>query len=97
MIVDITLVFVSQFGLIFSKHYNVKTIIDNNPQKAAVTAVVIQVMWLVSSGLGIKGMLEGNWIIITAYIVAGYLGSLASFEIRKDKYKRIIARRKQSL
>lgn len=80
--IEIITVFISQFILIFLKQYNVRVITVRKPVKAAAVSFLIQGAWLVSSGLGIKAVIEMNWVVISVYLGSGFFGSLMSFKLK---------------
>ena len=72
--IQILLVLFSQLFLTASKTVHIKNIADNSILSAVVSSTTTQVMWLISSALGINAVLEGEWIILTAYVLGGILG-----------------------
>jgi hypothetical protein len=71
---QIMLVLLSQLFLTASKTVHIKNIADNSILSAVVSSTTTQVMWLISSALGIGAVLEGDWIILTAYVLGGIIG-----------------------
>lgn len=75
-------VFVSQLAMIFFRLVNVRMVTAGNVFKSVLLTAAIQSTWLVSSALGIKGFLDGDYAMVCAYIAGGMAGSYLSFKIK---------------
>ena len=80
--IEAVAVFISQLLLVFFKHLNVRMIAKHKVAKAVIVTGAIQVSWLVSSALGIKGFLESNYLLVCIYIIGGMIGSFLNFKIK---------------
>jgi len=76
------IVFVSQFAMIFFRLVNVRAVAAEKVLLSVFLTGLIQLSWLIASALGIKGLLEGNFLVVTAYIFGGMLGSYISFKVK---------------
>ena len=72
---EITLVIISQFSLVFFKHLNIIKIVENEVIKTMALTAMTQISWLISSAIGINALLNNDYITVTAYIIAGVVGS----------------------
>jgi len=75
-------IFVSQALLVFLKHLNVRLINHHRVGLAVSVTGGIQTAWLISSALGIKGFLAGDWVLIGVYVASGMIGSYLNFKIK---------------
>lgn len=85
---EIILVTVSQFMLIFFKHLAIRTVVEVQVVRSAVLTFAIQVSWLISAAIGINAVLDFDWVVIGFYLAAGVLGNYLSLKIN-IKEKRI--------
>jgi len=79
---EVLIVFVSQLAMIFFRMINVRTVASHKVAKSVLLTGAIQIAWLISSALGIKGFLDGNYPVIAAYIAGGMIGTYLSFSIK---------------
>ena len=77
-IAQIAVVSLSQLSLIFFKHI----VVANQIIKSMFFTFAIQASWLISSAIGIKAYLEGNYVIVTAYLLGGVVGTWLNFKIK---------------
>lgn len=78
---EIILVTVSQFALIFFKHLNIRTVVQIQMLRSAILTFAIQISWLISAAIGINAVLDFDWIVIGFYLTAGVLGNYLSLKI----------------
>lgn len=76
------IVFASQLLLVFLKHLNVRMNASHKVWLAVLVTGAIQVAWLVSSALGIKGFLSGDYLLVVIYVIGGMIGSFLNFKIK---------------
>lgn len=81
-IAQIAVVSLSQLSLIFFKHITVRTVVANQIMKSMFFTFAIQASWLISSAIGIKAYLEGNYVIVAAYLLGGVVGTWLNFKIK---------------
>jgi len=81
---EVFLIYTSQLLMIFLRLLNVRVVAQHKILYSVLLTGGIQASWLVSSALGIKGLLEGNYIVVLFYILGGMTGSYLSFKIRID-------------
>jgi hypothetical protein len=74
-------VFIAQLLLVFLKHLNVRVIVAQHKYYSAFLTLLIQLSWLVSSTIGIKALLDYNWVIVTAYLLGGVIGNQINFKV----------------
>ena len=82
MIVEAIAIFISQFLLIFFRLLNVRATAQRHVLKSVMLTALIQVAWLISSALGIKGFLDSDYKLIACYVLGGMLGSYFNFKIK---------------
>ena len=79
---EVFAVFVSQLMMIFFRLLNVRMVANHKVAISVMLTGAIQSTWLVASALGIKGFLDGNYLVIGVYILGGMVGSYLSFKIK---------------
>lgn len=79
---QIAAVSISQMALIFFKHVNVRVIVAEQVMRSMFYTFMIQGSWLISSAIGIKAMMDSNWLIVAFYLAAGVLGTWLNFKIK---------------
>jgi len=79
---ELVILFISQLVFSFSRTLNVRYTAKENVLKSITTSVFIKITWLISSSLGVKGVLDGDYLLIFVYIVSGILGDYLSFKIK---------------
>jgi hypothetical protein len=82
LIIKILAVSISQMALVFFKHVNVRVIVKEQVMRSMFYTFLIQSSWLISSAIGIKALLEGNYIVVVFYLAAGVLGTYLNFRIK---------------
>jgi hypothetical protein len=78
---QIIIVFTAQLLLVFFKHLNIRVIVAQRKYYSALLTFLIQLSWLVSSAIGIKALLDYNWVIVIAYLLGGVVGNQINFMI----------------
>lgn len=81
-IAQIVAVSLSQLSLIFFKHITVRTVVAKQIVKSMFFTFAIQASWLISSAIGIKAYLEGNYVVVAAYLLGGVVGTWLNFKIK---------------
>lgn len=79
---ELIILFISQLVFSFSRTLNVRYTAKENVLKSIITSVFIKITWLISSSLGVKGVLDGDYLLIFVYIISGILGDYLSFKIK---------------
>lgn len=74
-------------NLIFqaSRTYNTRAIAKEDTWRVIWTSVIVKISWIVSTAIGIKSMLEGDWILISTYVVTGVLGDYIGMRLNYDQ------------
>ena len=57
-----------------SRTYNTRAIAREDTFTVVWSSLVVKTSWLVSSWLGLKGMFEGELILVITYLITGVLG-----------------------
>ena len=47
-----------------------------------IMTAIVQVLWLATTALGVKAVLDDNWYSVTTYMVSGLLGSYIAMNIK---------------
>lgn len=81
-IAQIVAVSLSQLSLIFFKHITVRTVVAKQIVKSMFFTFAIQASWLISSAIGIKAYLDGNYVVVAAYLIGGVVGTWLNFKIK---------------
>lgn len=79
---ELTILFISQLVFSFSRTLNVRYTAKENVFKSIITSFFIKITWLISASFGVKGVLDGNYLLIFVYIISGILGDYLSFKIK---------------
>jgi len=79
---EVFIVVITQILFQFFRALGVRVEAGGHAYRAMVFTFVIQSLWLLSTTIGVKAMLEGNWIAVAAFLVAGSLGTGMSFLIK---------------
>lgn len=82
---EVIAVITSQFSLVFFKHLNIIKLVENAVIKTMVLTAMVQISWLISSAIGINALLNSDYITVTAYIIAGVIGSYFALKIGNKK------------
>lgn len=80
--VEIILLVVSQLVFSFSRTLNVRYTAKEKLVMGVITSTLIKLTWLVSSSIGVKSVLDGDWIICCLYVVSGLVGDYLSFKVK---------------
>ncbi|MFA5429447.1 MAG: hypothetical protein WC279_14685 [Sulfurimonas sp.] len=81
-ILQIAAVSTSQMALVFFKHITVRTVVAKQIAKSMFFTFAIQASWLISSAIGIKAYLDGNYVVVAAYLLGGVVGAWLNFKIK---------------
>lgn len=81
-LLQVIAVSISQMALIFFKHVNVRVLVAEQIGRSMFYTFWIQFSWLISSAIGIKAMMDSNWVIVAFYLAAGVLGTWLNFKIK---------------
>lgn len=79
---EIILLVFSQFVFSFSRTLNVRYTAKEKIVMSIATSTLIKLTWLVSSSIGVKSVIEGDWLVAGVYVVSGLVGDYASFKIK---------------
>ena len=69
---------VSQLLLIAFKTWNIQLISNVNERliKIVASSLMIQLMWLLSSAVGVKSVIDGNYSLAMFYVLGGCIGAI---------------------
>jgi len=85
------LVFLFNFLFQIARTYSVYVVVEQSVLKTGIFAFIIQLLWIMSVGLGIsKGIIAGDIFVILMFVLGGTLGAIVSVLIKKflrRKYK----------
>jgi len=81
-ILEISAVFISQLLLVFFKHINVRVLVKEQVVKSMFYTLLIQASWLVSSAIGIKALLDNDFLTVVFYLAGGVIGTYLNFKIK---------------
>lgn len=79
---DIIIVFISQLTFNFLRALSNRHEAHGIKAKAVVLSFFIQILWLVSTSLGVKAMLDSDITVIIAYLFGGTIGVYLNFYIK---------------
>lgn len=79
---EILLVVFSQFLFSFCRLLNVRYTAKEKIALTLITSFFVKSSWLISSAIGVKSVLEYNYVVIIAYVLSGLIGELISFKIK---------------
>lgn len=85
MFVEYFLLVVTNLIFQASRTYNTRAIAREDTWKVIWTSVIVKVSWIISTTIGIKSMLEGDWLLITTYIVTGVVGDYIGMRLNYDQ------------
>lgn len=77
----IIIVIISQFLFSFCRLLNIRYTAKDKVLLSLLTSLVVKLSWLVSSAIGIKSVLDYDYLIIAVYVLSGLLGEWISFKI----------------
>lgn len=81
---QLLVVFGSQMFLTASKTVNLRNVVDNSIISAACSTAVVQTMWLISSTLGISALMNGDIVLLIAYVLGGIVGVIIVLKNKKS-------------
>lgn len=79
---SIITVFTAQLLFQFFRSLNGRHEAHGLKYKAVMLTTIIQILWLVSTTLGVKAMLELDYMTMTAYVIGGTLGVYMNFYVK---------------
>lgn len=79
---EILLVILSQFLFSFCRLLNVRYTAKERIIPTLITSFFVKASWLVGSAIGVKSVLEFDYIVIIAYVLSGLIGEWISFKIK---------------
>ena len=68
-------VLITQIIFIYLRSLNVIYTAEKRLLPAMITAVGIAFSWLISMSLGITSFMNGNWLVITSFVIGGVFGT----------------------
>jgi len=80
-------VIISQFLFIFFKQLNIRMVAERRIIITVILTTLIQSLWLISSYIGLKAMLDSNYTLALVYVLAGSAGNAMSFKVYKKTPK----------
>ena len=72
---DILIVAVFEFIYMFLRTVNIESIVKSKATEAAAITAVTTFLWVVSLGIGMKSIMEGDFLVIASYILAAASGA----------------------
>ncbi len=82
MIVECIVVFISQLLFSLSRNISNRAVIKERVSLSVILTGVIQSLWLVGTFIGVQGMMNSNYIVISSYLLGGMLGTYLNFKIK---------------
>ena len=79
---ECTIVFISQLLFSLLRNLGNRALIKENVILSVVLTGVIQILWLVSTFLGVQGMMSFNIPLIILYLLGGMLGTYFNFKFK---------------
>lgn len=78
----------SQLSLIAFKVWHIQLIEDSTQPmiKNMVALFMIQALWLITSALGIKSLIDGNYLLSGLYILGGCIGGIIPLLKQKRRF-----------
>ena len=67
-----------------TRTYNTRMIAAEKVWETVSTGVLVKLFWIVSTSLGIKGFIEGDWWLVLLYIVSGTFGDWFGMIYKKN-------------
>ena len=71
---QVILLAITNLSFQISRTYNTRAISREDTFTVVWTSLVVKTSWLVSSWLGLKGMFEGDLVLVITYLITGVLG-----------------------
>ena len=81
--ISLLAIFASQFAFQYFRAISVRTTAAKHVPYTLVFTNIIQALWLVSTYLGVTALQNADWLLVTAYMLGGTLGTYFSFKILK--------------
>jgi len=78
---DLVIIFVCQLLFQLSRTYGQRVVSRDNALQATLVSSIIMVLWLVTTGMGVKFFNDMNVWGILSYLTGGVLGVYLSFKI----------------
>ena len=79
-------IFILQMLFQLARTYGQRVVSRDNVTYSLIAAFVIQLLWLVTTALGVKYATDRDWLGITGYMLGGILGVYLSFKIPTGKH-----------
>jgi hypothetical protein len=80
---SIIILVISQFMFGLSRTLNVKYISIGNIPLSMLTSFLIKATWLVSSAIGVKSVLDGDFTTALVYIASAMFGDYVALKMKK--------------
>jgi hypothetical protein len=78
--VDAVVLFLLQMGFQLSRVTGTRFTADNRKWPSVFMTLVIQLIWLLGTALGVKAVLDGDIVLVFAYIIGGMVGTYLAHE-----------------
>jgi len=76
------------------KVFDIKWSYENKTAKLVVLNFIISGVWLLSTGIGVSAVIEGDLIMVSIYVLLGGLGKWAAISIfQQNKYRSSVYKR----
>lgn len=69
------ILFLTQFIYIYLRTVNIIHTAEKRMVASVVTGIGIGITWLVSTAIGISAVMDGDWLLITIFLLGGGLGT----------------------
>lgn len=79
---EILVVFISQLSFNFLRALSNRHEAHGIKAKAVILSFFIQILWLVSTSLGVKAMIDSDVTVIISYLLGGTIGVYLNFYIK---------------
>ena len=84
---ELFIIFMSQLLFQLSRSLGARFEAHNHRWKATLFAGIIQSFWLISTYLGVRAMIDSDWVTICGYLVGGMLGVFLNFYVKVPSTK----------
>lgn len=76
-------VFVLQIIFSVGKVYDIKYSYDEKLIPVIIVSIVLSSTWMISTLMGIVGIMDGDWFMMFIYLLGGVVGKVIAFKVNK--------------
>lgn len=80
---EFILVFIFQVSYIVIKFMGIRHIVGDNLISRLCVTSVASVVWLITTSLGVREMIEGNYLIVLPYVLGSIVGVVLEHYVRR--------------